>query len=163
RGLEGQLPQPSTSDPLEEITLREAQARLHEELARLPERLRVPLVLCYLEGRTRDEAARQLGWSLATLKRRLERGRNILRTRLEPGGPALSAGLLAGLAASPSAPAAMPPTLAAVTAKAAALAVQGGAIEGAVSAAVAGLMQQGLPAVFTLKWNLAAAIVLVVG
>jgi RNA polymerase sigma factor (sigma-70 family) len=78
-----------------DIGLREAQAILDEELARLPEALRAPLVLCYLEGATRDEAARQLGWSLATLKRRLERGRAGLRWRLERRGVALPAALLA--------------------------------------------------------------------
>src|SRR5262249_27045717 len=71
-------------DPLAEITAREAQAVLDEELARLPERLRAPLVLCHLEGATRDEAARQLGCSLATLKRRLHKGREPLRPPVAP-------------------------------------------------------------------------------
>ncbi len=48
--------------------------------------MRSPLLLCYLSGLTRDEAARQLGWSLGTLKRRLEQGRTTLRTRLERRG-----------------------------------------------------------------------------
>jgi WD40 repeat protein len=52
----------------------------------LPERLRSPLLLCYLSGLTRDEAAKQLGWSLGTLKRRLEEGRKALRRRLERRG-----------------------------------------------------------------------------
>src|SRR5262249_18311863 len=46
--------------PPADVGLREAQAILDEELAQLPEALRAPLVLCYLEGATRDEAARQL-------------------------------------------------------------------------------------------------------
>ncbi len=50
------------------------------------ERLRSPLLLCYLSGLTRDEAARQLGWSLGTLKRRLEEGRQALRSRLVKRG-----------------------------------------------------------------------------
>ena len=50
---------------------------LDEELRRLPERYRMPLLLCYLEGRTQDEAAKQLEWSLRTLRRRLERARNL--------------------------------------------------------------------------------------
>src|SRR5579871_1106294 len=60
----------ATPDGLEEIRLSEAQSLLDEELTKLPERYRAPLLLCCLEARTRDEAARQLGWSLATLKRR---------------------------------------------------------------------------------------------
>ena len=66
-----------------------------EELRRLPEGYRSALVLCYLEGHTRDEAAGRLGWSLGTLKRRLERGRALLRQRLERRGYTLPAVLTA--------------------------------------------------------------------
>ena len=82
-------------DPLDEVTGRELLVVLDEELQRLPERLRTPLVLCYLEGRTRDEAARELNWSLRTLKRRLEEGRDSLRERLARRGLGLPALLLA--------------------------------------------------------------------
>ncbi len=71
---------------LDELTVREAQALLHEELDRLSDRLRAPLLLCYLEGLTQDAAARRLGWSLNTLKRRLNRGRDLLRRRLARRG-----------------------------------------------------------------------------
>jgi RNA polymerase sigma factor (sigma-70 family) len=60
---------------------------LDEELARLPDKYRVPVLLCCLVGRTRDEAAGQLGWTLATLKMQLERGRQMLRTRLARRDP----------------------------------------------------------------------------
>src|SRR6266480_308428 len=73
-------------DPADALVWREVCAALDEELQRLPERLRSPLVLCYLSGLTRDEAAQQLGWSLGTLKRRLEGGSNTLRIRLERRG-----------------------------------------------------------------------------
>jgi RNA polymerase sigma factor (sigma-70 family) len=108
----------SPADPLAELTGRELSAVLDEELARLPERCRAPLVLCYLEGRTRDEAAQQLGWSLGTFKRRLERGRNLLRSRLTRRGLALSAALLPQRAAL-----AVPPGLVGSTARAALSAV----------------------------------------
>src|SRR5205814_8382258 len=72
---------------------------LDEELGRLPQSLRSPLLLCYLEGRTQDEAARQLGWSLSTLRRRLERGRELLRVRMTRRGATLGAGLFAGFLA----------------------------------------------------------------
>src|SRR5215472_12370091 len=75
-------------DPADALVWREVCAALDEELQRLPERLRSPLVLCYLSGLTRDEAARQLGWTLGTLKRRLEEGRKALRARLERRGVA---------------------------------------------------------------------------
>ncbi len=89
-----QEPQPlpaSETDPAKPLLWQEVRAALDEELARLSEPIRAPLVLCYLQGRTRDEAANALGWTLATLKRRLERGRNLLRARLTRRGLALSA------------------------------------------------------------------------
>jgi RNA polymerase sigma factor (sigma-70 family) len=73
-------------DPGAELVWQEVRRALDEELQRLPERLRAPLLLCYLSGLTRDEAARQLGWSHSTLKRRLEEGRTVLRSRLERRG-----------------------------------------------------------------------------
>src|SRR5262249_12826211 len=54
--------------------LGELSAALDEELTRLSEPCREPLLLCYLEGKTRDQAARELGWSLRTLERRLAQG-----------------------------------------------------------------------------------------
>jgi RNA polymerase sigma factor (sigma-70 family) len=69
-------------DPEAQLVWQEVRQALDEELQRLPERLRSPLLLCCLSGLTRDEAAKQLGWSLGTLKRRLEEGRKALRIRL---------------------------------------------------------------------------------
>ncbi len=60
----------------------ERWAELHEELGRLPENYRAPLVLCYLEGLTQEQAAAQLGWPLGTVQSRLARGREKLRSRL---------------------------------------------------------------------------------
>jgi RNA polymerase sigma factor (sigma-70 family) len=74
------------SDPGAGLAWQEVRQALDEELQRLPERLRCPLLLCYLAGLTRDEAARQLGWTLGTLKRRLEEGRKALGIRLERRG-----------------------------------------------------------------------------
>src|SRR5262245_15562192 len=64
---------PPAAEPVADPGWRELLAVLDEELRRLPERYRAPLLACYLEGRTQDEAARQLGWSVGTLRRRLER------------------------------------------------------------------------------------------
>lgn len=63
---------------------------LDGELMRLSETTRAALILCYLEGKTRDEAAEMLGLTLATLKRRLEQGRRLLRDRLTQRGIAFS-------------------------------------------------------------------------
>lgn len=75
-----------TRDPHAQLVWHEVRQALDEELQALPDRWRAPLVLCYLSGLTRDEAARQLGWSLGTLKRRLEEARKALRARLERRG-----------------------------------------------------------------------------
>jgi RNA polymerase sigma factor (sigma-70 family) len=109
----------STPDLLDSITGRELQSALDEELARLPEKVRTPLILCYLEGATRDEAARQLGWPLGTLKSRVERGRELLRVRLTSRGLTLSVALSAGLLGDRTAQAALPAEFATVTAQAA--------------------------------------------
>ena len=82
-----------------DLSWRDACGVLHQELDRLPDKFRLPLVLCYLDGRSRDEAAKHLGWSEGMVKGRLERGRNMLRSRLLRRGVSLSAGLLAALSA----------------------------------------------------------------
>src|SRR5262245_49885547 len=91
RGTQASRATPA-SDPLAEVSARELLAVVDEEVQQLPERYRAAVVLCYLEGQTRDQAAQQLGWSLSTLQRRLEEARNRLRRRLERRGVALSAG-----------------------------------------------------------------------
>jgi RNA polymerase sigma factor (sigma-70 family) len=106
----------------EEPSWREFHAILDEELDRLPAKYRAPLVLCYLEGQSRDEAAQQLGCPLGTLKSRLERGRELLRTRLGRRGVTLSAALAIVSLTSPTASATPAELAAAVTAKVAWLA-----------------------------------------
>jgi RNA polymerase sigma factor (sigma-70 family) len=98
-------------DPLAELTVREAQAIIDDELARLPQKYRAPLVLCCLKGQTRDEAARQLGWPTKLIKSRLEQGRDRLRSRLSLRGLTLPAALAATLLGEGSAPAALPAAL----------------------------------------------------
>src|SRR5262245_33172650 len=78
----------------DDLTWRELRDFLDAELARLPERYRLPLVLCYLEDLPQAEAAQRLGWPPAVLRGRLERGRQKLRRRLERLGLPLAAPLL---------------------------------------------------------------------
>lgn len=88
---------PSFPDPLTELTVRELYQVLDEELHRLPERHRAPLLLSCMEGQTRDEAAERLGWSLGTFKRRLEQARKLLQARLTRRGVMLPTALGATL------------------------------------------------------------------
>jgi RNA polymerase sigma factor (sigma-70 family) len=88
---------PAACDPIEEATWKELRVLMDEELDRLPPELRVPLVLCYLEGRTQDEGARQLGWTRRVFRRRLEKGRARLARGLARRGVALSTALFAVL------------------------------------------------------------------
>jgi RNA polymerase sigma factor (sigma-70 family) len=92
-----QMPDPRPPDPgpAAAVAARELAEVLDAELARLPARLRAPLVLCYLEGRTRDEAAALLGVTASALKGQLERGREMLRARLLKRGYAQALALTA--------------------------------------------------------------------
>ncbi len=82
----------STADPARSL---DAWADLHDEIARLPERYRGPIVLCYLEGLAHEQAARLLGCPVPTLRTRLTRARKRLRDRLTRRGLAPALGLLA--------------------------------------------------------------------
>ena len=68
---------------------------LHEEINRLPERFRVSVILCDLEGNTHEQAARHLGWPVGTVKSRLTRARERLRDRLTRRGLAPGTGVIA--------------------------------------------------------------------
>jgi RNA polymerase sigma factor (sigma-70 family) len=75
-------PPGGNSDPYAAVAWGEVRQVVDGELDALPARLRLPLVLCYLEALTRDEAAARLGWSLRTLERRLRQARDVLKARL---------------------------------------------------------------------------------
>ena len=128
-------------------------AALHEELDRLPDRYRVPIVLCDLEGRTCDEVARHLGCPVGTVKSWRARGQKQLRSRLARRGfTGLSSTSLAERLVTP--PALAGSTLEAVMRM---VAVRGTA--GAVPAAVLTLTEGVLRAMFVTKLKLAAAVV----
>ena len=104
---------------LPEAAWRELWEILDEELNRLPEKLRAPLVLCYLEGRTNEAAAGYLGCTKGTISSRLSRGRQLLRRRLTRRGLTPFGGLLVGLFGANAAPAAVPAALVQETVQAA--------------------------------------------
>jgi RNA polymerase sigma factor (sigma-70 family) len=114
---EAHEPEAHETDLIADITRREEQALIDEELARLPTRYRAALVLCYLEGRTRDEAAHELGWTVGKLRRRLERGRELLSKRLTRRGLTLSAALFATALTEASVSAVAPPAVVVATVK----------------------------------------------
>jgi RNA polymerase sigma factor (sigma-70 family) len=132
---------------------------LDEELDRLPDRLRAPVLECYFREKTQDEAAKALGWSLSTLRRRLDRAKDLLRLRLTRRGATLTAGLLAGTLAATPALAVVPPVLA-TAAVGSCMAAHGG---GAVAAPVVSLAQGVIGMTSITKWvtaGLAAALAL---
>jgi RNA polymerase sigma factor (sigma-70 family) len=162
RARERRRPSQPPGDVLGEITLREARAVLDEELDGLAESLRAPLVLCYLEGLTQDEAARRLHWSTSTLRRRLETGRQVLSRRLARRGVTLSAVLLPALLAGGGPCAGASAALTKATLRAASFAARG-ATAGAVSARVGALLPTGPGVAALARWKIAALLLAVVG
>jgi RNA polymerase sigma factor (sigma-70 family) len=132
------LPEPGTAGP----DLRDERLRLlDQELSRLPDKYRLPIVLCDLEGRPRREVAGQLRLPEGTLSSRLTTARRTLAKRLARHGLILPAGALGALLAEGAASAGVPPTLAASTVKAGGLLATGKAAGELVSARAAALAE----------------------
>lgn len=112
--------------PMDDVTWGELRGILHEEVNRLPEKCRAAIVLCYWEGRTHEQAAQQLGCARSTVKDRLERARELLRTRLGRRGLALPAAWLAASLSGGTSSAAVPTALAQATVRGAILFASGG-------------------------------------
>jgi RNA polymerase sigma factor (sigma-70 family) len=147
--------------PPEEITWRELRTVLDSELGWLPEKWRLPLILCYLEGRSQEEAALQLGWSKSTLLRRLEEARAVLGRRLARRGVLWPAALSAVLLSDCVALAALAPGLVGSTVEAVACVAAGQAAAGIISAKVAALTKGGLKTMLLTKLKNATAVLLV--
>jgi len=140
------------TDPLEEVMLRDLRLALDDELSRLPEKYRLPVVLCYLDGQTHEEAARRLGCPRKTVTTRLTRACERLRARLARRGVALSvAALTAALSESARA---MPAALLETTIQ---------AVAGAIPAVSTALAKEVLTSMFISKLNRVAVLLLAAG
>jgi RNA polymerase sigma factor (sigma-70 family) len=141
---------------------RDLQPIFDQELRRLPEKYRIPVVLCELECRSRKEVARQLKLPEGTLSSRLAMARRILARRLSSRGVAVSTGSLAMLV-SQQAIASVPATLATTTIKSAMSYAVGQSATAGISANVVALTEGVLKTMFVSKLKVATVLVLVVG
>src|SRR5205814_9815633 len=121
-------------EAVSESAWRDVQTALDEEVLRLPEKLRLPFVLCFLEGRCQAEVARELGCRPGTVSARLSQARKELLDRLARRGVSLSA-VLTGLALSRG------PARAAVPAALASSTVRGASACGVTSPGVVALLK----------------------
>jgi RND family efflux transporter MFP subunit len=149
--------QPS-ADPIWE----DVRSILDEELNHLPERLRRPFILCYLEGKTNDEAARLLGCRPGTIFSRLARGRELLRNRLVRRGVTLSTAMLTA-ALGRHAAEAVPTALLRATALRTALSYASGPVVSGISIQVTTLAEGVLRTMFLTKLKMTALVLCVVG
>jgi RNA polymerase sigma factor (sigma-70 family) len=159
RGRERQvvdLPEPAVP---ERDLWDDLRSLLDQELARLPVKYRVAILLCDVRGQARGEAARQLGLPEGTVASRLARGRAMLTKRLARRGIAPTAGVLAAVLARHAASAAVPPALLSATIKLAGSA----AVPGVAPPAVAALTDGVLRAMLLHKLGTLTAAVLALG
>ncbi len=155
------LPIHTIPTPVDELTVRELLAIFDEELQRLPDRYRLPLILCCLESCTQDEAARRLGWTPGSVKGRLERARQRLHERLLRRGLSLSAALVSLEALRGRALAA---EFVAETTRAALLFASGaGAIEGGVARDVVALAEESMRSAVLSRERVLLSLLLMVG
>ena len=150
--------------PESRLVTREEFEILHEELSRLPDRYRVPLVLCELEGLSYQEAAGRLHCPVGTIGVRLRRARERLRVRLTRRGLAPTAGLLGAFFGLEAASAPLPAVLISSTARAAAGFASGkAATAGMASASVVALSHAVLMTMNLARLKLATGLLLAVG
>ncbi len=130
QNLERRLANMPPSATIDDAAWNDLSSVLDEEIGRLPAKYRAPLILTYLESKSRSRVAKELGWPEGTVARRLERARELLRLRLVKRGVTLSAGALGVALVEKVAAAPVPTMLAINTIKAATTVVAGQAAGG---------------------------------
>jgi RNA polymerase sigma factor (sigma-70 family) len=155
------MPHPAIEPKLEE-SWQELRPLLDQELSRLPEKYRLPVILCDLEGRSRREVARQLGVPDGTLSNRLATARQMLARRLTRRGLTIPSAALATALAQSAVSAAVPAALIVSTTQTAALLAAGGAVS-AIPAKVVALMEGVIKTMLLTKLKTVAVVLLLVG
>ncbi|HEY7424322.1 MAG TPA: sigma-70 family RNA polymerase sigma factor, partial [Gemmataceae bacterium] len=159
RAREAQKPAPPPTEA-PNVSWQEVQAILEEEIERLPEKYRLPFLLCHVQGLSRAEAARKLDLKEGTVWSRLNEARTRLQERLAQRGIALSA-VLGAVALSDSATAAVPVALLDATVRCARLLAAGGVCADIVSARLAILVHAGLRSLGAAKVKLGLSVLVV--
>jgi RNA polymerase sigma factor (sigma-70 family) len=155
------MPEPEVV-PADAELWRDLRPILDEELSRLPDKYRVPILLCDLEDRPHKDVARQLGWPEGTLSGRLTRGRRMLAERLSRRGVVLSHGMLSALLVQ-NASASVPAAVVTSTVTAASLFAAGQAAASVTSATVAALTNGVLKAMMLTRVKMCVAVLLALG
>jgi RNA polymerase sigma factor (sigma-70 family) len=160
-------PLPEVAEPIagpeEDLVWSDLRPVFDEEVGRLPAKFRVPFVLCYLEGRTNEQAAQELGWPRGTVATRLAAARRRLRLQLTRRGVVLSAGLFTvALTEQLSAAPAPAPLVLHTSSAALAFAANPGALTSLVTARVLSLTKGELRNMFLNKIKLVTAMLAVV-
>jgi Sigma-70, region 4 len=142
---------------------RELWSVIDAEVARLPARFRTPIVLCYFEGLTHDQAAERIGCPVGTVRSRMSKGRDLLRSRLTRRGLAPTPALLA-VGPIPGIAPAVPPSLSFKTIAAAASLTAGRSIVAGIASTSAITLTRGVLQTMSLtRWTKLAAAVMVLG
>jgi RNA polymerase sigma factor (sigma-70 family) len=157
------LADPRSSEPADTLSRHELGPLLDAELNRLPPAYRDPVVLCYFEGQTNTQAARQLGCPVGTISGRLARARALLRKRLTARGLTLPSGLFALRLGDGSALTRIGPALVSSTTQTALRFAAGKLLTGAAHNGAAALAEGVLSAMYPTKLQIAAAVVMLVG
>ena len=162
RELEEEMNQNSESNPVHEELWSDLAPVIDREMGTLSDELRIAIILCDVEGKTRKEAARQLGWPEATVSTRLTKARSLLAQRLKRHGVVLTVATLSLLLTQHAASAAVPVSLVTSTLQTAGLLSIGQAVPvGAASSKMVALAQGTTKSMTLISFKTTAAALLV--